>query len=399
MRLIHYLRTNGIRRVFEVLYQYKLPIMLNKIFLVFLKRIPLQNIIMIESHNDFDCNGGAFYDYLIQNRYNQNYKIVWLLKTKAPNHLPENVVCVRLYGPDLRKAYYNCIAKFLLADNVCTAKLRTDQVSIYLTHGAVGLKDTRGISKLPDNIDYILSPSVHFEKELTHLLSLDPHSNKFIHVGYPCNDVFYQDIESELKKVTTRTYRKVILWMPTFRKGGGYQRNDSEAVHPLGVPLLESCDDYQKLNELLISLDVLLLIKIHPKQDLDSIKITNSSHIKVLLGVTMKELQIDNYRLYKSVDAMVSDYSSAAYDFLFLNKPLAYDFSDLKDYKLGLVVENPKDFIAGDIIYKLEDFVQFLEDIVNGIDNYKEKRIRLFDYLYQYHDGDSCKRLVEFMGL
>lgn len=46
------------------------------------KRKKLLDVIIIESHNDFDSNGGAFYDYLIKNNFNAKYKIVWLLKNK-----------------------------------------------------------------------------------------------------------------------------------------------------------------------------------------------------------------------------------------------------------------------------------------------------------------------------
>lgn len=53
--------------------------------------MPLQDVIILESHNDFDSNGGAFYDYLIENGYNKKYKIVWFLRNKCPQHLPENV--------------------------------------------------------------------------------------------------------------------------------------------------------------------------------------------------------------------------------------------------------------------------------------------------------------------
>ncbi len=35
------------------------------------KRIPLKETIILESHNDFDSNGGAFYDYLIKHNFNE----------------------------------------------------------------------------------------------------------------------------------------------------------------------------------------------------------------------------------------------------------------------------------------------------------------------------------------
>ena len=42
------------------------------------KRIPLKETIILESHNDFDSNGGAFYDYLIKHNFNEKYKIVMM---------------------------------------------------------------------------------------------------------------------------------------------------------------------------------------------------------------------------------------------------------------------------------------------------------------------------------
>ena len=53
-----------------------------------------------ESHNDFDSNGGAFYNYLIQNEYNKKYKIVWLIKHKESLNvqLPKNVAYVMQYN-------------------------------------------------------------------------------------------------------------------------------------------------------------------------------------------------------------------------------------------------------------------------------------------------------------
>ena len=51
-------------------------------------KTPLLDTIVLESHNDFDSNGGAFYDYLIKKGYNKKYKIVWMLNNPKPNDLP-----------------------------------------------------------------------------------------------------------------------------------------------------------------------------------------------------------------------------------------------------------------------------------------------------------------------
>ena len=69
MNFIKYVRKNGIRRTINVLWRYKIEMLFEKIVLKITKNKKLKNIIVIESHNDFDCNGGAFYNYLIKNNY------------------------------------------------------------------------------------------------------------------------------------------------------------------------------------------------------------------------------------------------------------------------------------------------------------------------------------------
>ena len=46
------------------------------IFKTIYKHKPLKNFIIIESHNDFDCNGGALYNYLLKNEYDKKYRTV-----------------------------------------------------------------------------------------------------------------------------------------------------------------------------------------------------------------------------------------------------------------------------------------------------------------------------------
>ena len=399
MNAVSYIKKNGIKRVFDVFYHYKLDLILQKGCNFFLKHRPLQNIIIIESHNDFDSNGGAFYDYLIKNHYNDKYKIVWLLKNKAPKSLPANVDWCRLYKPSLKKALYVCKAKVFTADCVVTNKVRADQKSFYFTHGAVCLKSVIGKCNLSDTVDYILSPSEAYGPIQAKQGGLPFPNDRFVYLGYPSYDRLFTPSEHELAKVTKESYRKVVIWMPTFRKGGGYKRNDSTKEQPLGIPIIESEEELKQLNDELVKMDMLLIIKIHPMQDPETIKVHGMSNVCVLTGSTVKNLNVDNYRLLKDSDALLSDYSSIAYDYLMLNRPIGYDFSDLDSYTNGLCVDNPDEYIAGPKIYCYDELLGFLKDVSEEKDSYKKQREELCGRIYKYTDGNNSKRIAEFMKL
>lgn len=401
MSIIGYLRKNGVKHALDVIYQYKIDLFLQKLMLPFLKKKPLKDVILIESHDDFDCNGGAFYDYLIAGGYHRKYKIVWLLKHKIPKKLPPNVEAFHLYKPGIKKDYYICRAKYFLADNVVTNKVRKEQLSFYLCHGAFGLKNFVGMLNLPESVDYIASSSKNYDPILSVQVGRAYPNQSMIHTGYPFHDVIFQEhVENEVKKISDKEYRKTIIWMPTFRKGGGFRRNDSVDEQPLGLPLIKSREMLQALQDYLEKENVLMVIKIHPKQDPSTIKDLESlANIKVVTGLTMKELNLNNYRMIRDADALISDYSSIAYSFLLLNRPIGFVLSDLSSYKLGLVVDNPDEFIVGPKIYTFEDFISFCSDVVNGRDAFEAKRKKVIDWLYEDCDGNSCARLADFMGL
>lgn len=401
MNVLKYISQNGMKHTAKIIYMYKIDIIIQKICGVFLRTKTLKDIIVIESHNDFDSNGGAFYNYLIKNGYNKKYKIVWAIKhpEEVPHVLPENVDWYAAYKPGLKKNYYKWIAKYFTYDNDCSEKLRDNQKAIYFGHGGFGLKNCKGYITIPKKIDYVAMPSKYLKSVFSDQLMLAPNDPRLCYIGFPYVDNFYDGKEGDLHKITANTYRKVILWMPTFRKGGGYNRQDSRTIGSLGIPLIYNIEDYYKLNEFLKENNAFLILKIHPMQDISDLKIKNVSNICVLTGNDIKRLTVDNYRLMKDCDALISDYSSAAYDFLQCNKPIAYDFSDIQDYELGLSVNNPEDYMAGYYIKNTNDMISFISDILNDIDRYYEKRNILRKKIFDYYDGNNSQRAVKLLEI
>ena len=401
MNPLENVKKNGVKHTLDIIYKYEIDIILTRILGLFLRNKPLQDIIVIESHNDFDSNGGAFYNYLIKNEYNKKYKIVWAIKhpKTVPQKLPENVDWYAIYKPSIKKNYYKWIATYFTSDNDCSAKLRSDQKVIYFGHGGFGLKNWKGYIKLPEKIDYVAMPSKYLKDVFADQMMLASNDPRLCYIGFPYVDNFYDGKEGDLHKITANIYRKVILWMPTFRKGTSYKRQDSRTIGALGIPLIYNMDDYYKLNGFLKENNALLILKIHPMQDIRDLKIKSTSNICVLTGNDVKKLKVDNYHLMKDCDALISDYSSAAYDFLQCNKPIAYDFSDVQDYKLGLSVENPEDYMAGHYIKSKDDMISFINDVLNDIDRYYEKRQVLRKKIFDYYDGNNSQRAIELLGI
>lgn len=220
LNVLKYLKENGIKRVLQVIWKYKIEIVIEKIMYVFTRNMPLQDKILIESHNDFDCNGGAFYDYLIDNGYNNNYKIIWLVRRKIKEKLPQNVSMVPLYGPSLKKAYHICTAKYVTFDCERVNKLRSDQKVVYCSHGAGGLKSIKGKLSIPDYVDYILLQSPNYAPIQAEQWGISIDDKRLVCIGYPSFDILHGGDKSEIKKIADEKYRKIILWMPTFRRGG-----------------------------------------------------------------------------------------------------------------------------------------------------------------------------------
>ena len=356
-------------------------------------------IIIIESHNDFDCNGGAFYDYLMRNGLNKEWKIIWLLRNPVPENLPYNVIAFNYWEKSLKKEYYLNKAKYILCDDKYIEKRRKTQTEIYCTHGGITYKNVVGKIIVPEYIDYILSSSPAYDPFMCKNYSIPYPNNRMLHIGFPSNDILFENIEDEVKKITVNDYKTRILWMPTFRRNSK-NRNDSDIELPLGIPLFMHMEELESFNTLLASIDCVVVLKIHPMEIEESYKkLHDMSNIVIVDGKRTKELGIDGYKLMKSCDALLSDYSSSVYSYLLTDRPIGFVLSDLQHYKLGLTVENYEDYMPGPKIYDIEDIKQFVVNVSTGRDEYKNARQELISYLYTNPDGGACKRLCDFLRI
>ncbi|WP_300809562.1 CDP-glycerol glycerophosphotransferase family protein [uncultured Acetatifactor sp.] len=389
----------GLRSVMKQLLNKVLNVLFFYAGKLFFAPLSLKNVIIIESHNDFDCNGGAFYQYLLTQRLNKKYRIVWIIKNRKPDCLPPNVVCFDYIKASLVKEYYCNIAKYILNDDKFIPKRKAKQKSVYCTHGGITFKNVKGLISVPEYIDCILCSSERYAPLMCANYQIPYPNGKMLYIGFPANDYLFTSDDMEYRKITNKKYIKCILWMPTFRKNSE-TRNDSSKEMPYGIPLIEGLEQLEEIDCLLSKHNSALIIKIHPMQLKETYQnLKGMKNIYILDGDSVKEHSIDNYRLMKSCDAMISDFSSAPYSFILLNRPIAFELSDFSHYKLGFSVDNIDAFLPGERLNSIDDFKEFILNVLNNEDTYKEERCRLVDWLYRYKDGDSCRRLAEYLGL
>ena len=135
------------------------------------------------------------------------------------------------------------------------------------------------------------------------------------------------------------------------------------------------------------------------KATIEKLEKVKCENVIVLTAESVKRYGVDNYRLLKAADALISDYSSVAYSYILLNRPIAFVLTDASELKYGFSVENPEDYIVGDKINSLEDMLRFMDKVGKGVDEFGIQRKELCNWLYKYQDGNSCARIAEFLNL
>lgn len=371
----------------------KLILLFNKL----MSMLSTKNIIVMEGINDFDSNTGAFFDFLIENNYNQKYKFIWLLKNKKNKKKIFNTKYYDINKINIFRRIKIARAKYLIYDNWVIKKFNDKQKSIYLSHGFPVLKNVKGIINIPKNCDHVLCTSEDFiDLEIE---QFGVSANQIFINGMPRNDKLFIKNNEIKKLIHNEKYNKIIMWMPTFRKFAFSERNDSDAYFELGIPLISNIDEYKKINSILKSQNNLLIIKLHPAQDISSLKINDLSNIKVFTSDKFTSLDVDLYKLLNNIDALISDYSSVSFDYMLLDRPVAYNVDDIDSYKIGFAFENVYEYMPGMKIKNIADMENFLNDVTSNIDSYKAERNKVSKKANKYSDSDNCKRLADFLNL
>lgn len=320
-----------IRKILNKYYQLK-KVKRNKIIDKTLKNTEIDNYtIVFESEGYYSDNCRTLYEYMISQKLNKKYKLIWIVDDPSKYKKEYNVYFIfRKYKTKKELTdFYQTVgsAKFLFFTHPYWYHKKNDkQIVINLWHG-IPLK--AGGRDLHDTFDYITIPS-DFSKQLFQKF-IGSLESLYVIAGFPRNDLLFPKNDSLEKITSTDNISKVILCMTTFKQSENMK--DSTIVFPFVLPCLNNEQELIDLNEELQKLKVKIIIKIHHLQKTDVLSKINMSNIIYLEDYDLNLKNIQLYELVGQTDALITDYSSIMFDYMLIDKPIAYFINDLENYK------------------------------------------------------------------
>lgn len=224
--------------------------------------------------------------------------------------------------------------------------------------------------------------------------------------GYPRNDYLFNTDERVLEKVgiDRKLYRHILLWMPTYRKTITGSHSDSDLFES-EIPLstIHNINNLQNLAKLLEEKNILLVIKPHPYCILNNQDITSKySHIKQITNSDLNYHKIVNYSFVALFDGLITDYSSILFDYLLLDKPIAFTIEDIEQYKdtRGMNFPDPLELMAGDHLSNFDDMYRYIESFDGIVKNeYKDKTQSLRNQFHYIQNDTATETLLHLIGL
>lgn len=363
--------------------------------------------IILRSFPDYSDNARALAEYLVDNGYDSRYTVYFDVsnlhgyKNRKPGL--KFISCetkLGLYRLRWLKDIYT--SKYLMFTHrpiLIRNRARKEQILVNLFHGN-GYKDKSVQQKnCRAPYDFSITSGDLFVKPMAYFWGMD--EDRVFPIGLPRYNWLLKKDESAkalLDSYKNNSESKVVIWMPTYRadKKGVYKDSDSITQ----FPLIDTNQCWKELDEICRDRNIILLVKLHPFQKEYPVPFASFSNIKEISDEEFNRTDVPMYKLLALTDALISDYSSVAVDYLIVDRPIAFALEDFEAYQnaRGFVFEDPRLYMPGHHLYAFEDLVRFLDDVSAGKDLYRAERGKIrMSAICQ--SEDFCKGLLEKFGI
>jgi len=264
--------------------------------------------------------------------------------------------------------------------------LRTDEfkkkvkaIKVFLQHGVMGTKNT---------VHFYGKDSPSFHTDLF-MVSSDFEKSMIVNdFGYHPNEVKVTGLsrfDSLLKKDID--IKRQLLIIPTWRE---WLVNEDQFLESEYFSRYNSLVNNSKLHQLAKDQNFEIVFCLHPNMQ-QFTHLFKDSPVRVV-----SQGEIDVQYLLKESSMMITDYSSVAFDFSFLEKPILYYQFDRKRFigKKGSHIDLDED-LPGDIVYDEETILEKVHHYAtNNFTMSERNQIRATKFL-KYKDLNSSERIYK----
>lgn len=341
----------------------------------------------------YGCNPKYISEEIL--RQDLPWRIVWILNERGNDSLPKNVKVVPCSS---KKAGIEVGTAKVVVSNIRGWQLlpkKKGQVFLQTWHGGMGFKHVEKAAEDKLSIDYktiaqkdgrecdaIISNCAFLSDVYRKYFWLNKNT-EILEYGLPRNDALFdrnriERVYAEFrKKYSLDLNQRIILYLPTFREKG------ETAGYMLDYDGVIRCME-ERLGQ-----PVAIVARFHP----------NVADLKNYIPCDSRIINATEYpdvqELYMAADYLISDYSSAVFDFALLRKPV---FLCLLDYEKYLQERGLNEiFYSCPFIHAYSN-----EELINLIANFDEKSyLKKHDAFFEknalFDDGHASERTVDWI--
>ena len=333
------------------------------------------------------------YEKLLELGYDKYFDFVW--SYSGGLDIPGNPIITDRDSKNFKKLLKDC-EYWITNINFPHLKDEEDIVHLQSTYGTpykcMGTDVKTNSKKIrkdiinlgPGKLNYLLTAN-DFSKEV--FKSAFGYDGKIINKGYPANDIFYQNnakkIEQIKKDLNIPKDKKIILYAPSFRDVE--LSDEKERNYKL---LLDLKALHEKLSD-----DHILIARLHPLLLKD---------LEIEDGMREFVMDLSDYDeitdLYLISDALITDYSSAFFDYAHSKKPILFFVPDKEEYSgfRGLYSQVEEN-LPGPEIYDSQELIDAIRNIDDVSEEYKGKYEAFYDKYCNLGHGNSSKDVIDII--
>lgn len=342
-------------------------------------------IIILETSFPSGSNTKILYDEMIAHRKNVLY-----LDTRSKN-LPKLLLLKKIVYD-----YYLISKSKIIVSTHGFQKIKNSQMSINLWHG-IPMKSMNYMhlnsKKIKFKDDILITNSKIDSTLLSSCMQISFEKHKIIgspRIDYLTHPNLSRGVISDFKK-----FDKVIIYLPTFRKGM-YHVDGNLTGLLFNFDKLSS----EELEKFLVVNNYLLLIKLHPSEistlKIDYSKLTN---IKFILDEELAQDNVDLYEILPHTDLLITDYSSVYFDYLHLNRPIIFLPTDLEEYSesRGLLLEPYSFWTPGPKVTTQDDLFPEIKKQLASDTHYGE-RVKFKNLFFKKNEQLITESVIKFIS-